>query len=94
MADDVDVAGTISSEHTELVVDAAEICEAKGGDLFVVGGGTGDKGKLGGGFGGFRGGPDDIWGLYGGMGEVIDGGELGNIEDEAAIGELAGFVAI
>ena len=72
LADDIDVAGAIATEQAELVVDAAEVGEAEGGDVLVVGGVAGDEGELGGGFGGFGGGPDDVGGLYGGVGEVVN----------------------
>lgn len=70
---------TIFTKKTELVIDSAEISQAKSGDVFVIVGGACNKGELGGRFGGLAGGPDDIRGLDGSMGKVIDGGEFGNI---------------
>ena len=35
LADDIDVARAVATKQTELVVYAAEICHAKGGDVFV-----------------------------------------------------------
>ena len=44
-----------------------------------MGGVTGDEGEFRGRFSGFRGSPDDVRGFDGGVGEVINGGELGDV---------------
>ena len=79
LADDIDVAGTVTAEETKLVIDTAEIGEAEGGDVFVLGGIAGEDGELGGGLSGLRRGPDDIRCLYRGVREVVDGGEFGDV---------------
>jgi len=79
LTDDVNMAGTIAAEHAKLVLDAAEIGEAKGGDIFVDSLVAGKKGKFGGWFGGFVGGPDDVGGFDVSVREMVDGGKFGNI---------------
>lgn len=59
-----------------------------------MGGIAGDERELRRRFGGFGGGPDDVWGFDGSMGEMINGGEFGDIEDEAVVGELTHFVGV
>ena len=94
LTDDVDVAGAVAAEQAELVVDSAEISETESRNVFVVGRVSGYHRKFSGRFGGFRIGPDDVRGFYACVREVIDGGELANVEDEAIVGELAEFVSI
>ena len=94
LTDDIDVAGAVTAEETKLVIDTAEIGETKGGDVFVFGGIASEDGELGGGLGGLRCSPDDIRRLYGSVREVVDGGEFGDVQDEAVVGELAEFVAV
>ena len=79
LADDVNVATAIGAKEAELVVDAAEIGEAEGGDIFVDSVVPCYDGELRGRLGGFAGGPDYIRGFDGGVGEVVNGGELGNV---------------
>ena len=94
LADDIDVAGAVATKEAELVVDAAEIGEAEGGDVFVVGGVAGQKREFRGGFGGFGRGPDDVGGLDASVGEVIDAGELADVQNKAVVGEGAHFVSV
>lgn len=94
LTDNVNVARTVAAEHTELVVDTAEVGETEGGNLGVVLGVTSDEREFGGRFGGFRGGPDDVGGFDGSMREMVNGSELGNVEHETVIIELAHFVGV
>lgn len=73
LADNVDVAGAVATIHAELVIDAAEISQAEGGNVLVVGGVASDEGELGGRLGGLGRSPDDVGGLDGSVGEVVDG---------------------
>ena len=52
LTDDVDVTGAVAAQETELVVDAAEVGETEGGDVFVLGGIAGQDGEFSGRFGG------------------------------------------
>ncbi len=76
------------------MINAAEISETKGGNLIIVSIVASDHGELGWRFGGLRRSPNDIRGLYRGMGEVIDAGELGDIKDKTTVAELAHFVCV
>ena len=65
LTDNIDMAGTVAAEHAELVVDATEIGEPEGGDVFVVGSISGDEGQCGRRLGSLRSGPDDVGSLDG-----------------------------
>ena len=64
LADDIDMTRAITPSKSELVVDATEICEAESGDVFVIFWVASDEGEIGGWFGGFGGGPNDVWCFY------------------------------
>ncbi len=67
LANDINVAGAVATKKSKLVIDAAEVGEAKGGNIFVGGGVTSDEGEFGGGLGGFGRCPDDVGGFHGGV---------------------------
>ena len=53
LADYVDMTTAVASEETELVIDATEVSQAEGGNVFVVGGIAGYEREFCGRFGGF-----------------------------------------
>ena len=92
LADDIDVARAVTAQHAKLMFNAAEVGEAKGGDVFVVSWITGEHRKLGRWFGGFAGCPDNVWSFHVGVWEVINRSEFGDIQDKAIVGKLAELV--
>ena len=92
LSDDVDVARTVVAEHTELVVDAAEIRHPKSRDVFVNRWITGDDREFGWRFGGLGVRPDYVWRFDICVWQVENTGDLLDIHQIPAIGKEAGFV--
>ena len=76
------------------MINAAEISETEGGYILIVSRITSDERKFGGRLGGLRGSPDDVWSFYGSVWQVIDGGQLRNVQNKTMIGELAHFIGV
>ena len=83
MTDDVNVTRAVVAQHAELVVDAAEIGDAKSGNLVVVGVVAGQDRQLGWRFSGFGVGSDDVRHLDVGVRQVKDRGQLLDIQDKS-----------
>ena len=94
LTNDIDMAATVFAVHAELMLDTAEIRETKCGKILVVARVAGKHWKLGWWLSSLAGGPDDVWRLHIHVWEVIDASELGDIQNEAMIGELASLIGI
>ena len=79
LTDNINMARTVATKKSKLMVDATEIRKTKSGDIFVFGRVACKNRKFGRWLGGFRGGPNDIWGFDRGVGKVIDGGEFADV---------------
>ena len=71
------------------MVDAAEVCQAKGADVVIYRRVATNDRELGWWFGGFAARPDDVWRFNVGVRQVEDGSELLNIKNKASIEEGA-----
>ena len=61
LTNNIYVTRTVATEHAELVFDAAKVGKAESGNIFIETWITSEHWKLGWWFGGFAGGPDDVW---------------------------------
>ena len=83
------MARAVTTIETKLMINTTEVGKTEGRNLLVVFGVAGDEGEFSGWFSGFRRSPDDVWGFDCSMWQVVDRSELGDVENEPAVNELA-----